>query len=194
MTDAAFWTESYTSGDYLKQWDYEVPSQELVAIVAALGVPPDGVSLDLGCGAGREAIFLARCGFRSIGIDWSEKALEIARGRAREAGVKVDLRCASVLALPLPDASVDFVNDRGCFHHVAEKDRGRYAAELYRVVVPEGAVLLRGSRANDTFVPVTQESVDRHFAPYFARGAVLPIRLVADSGPLEANVVVLRRR
>ena len=82
--DASFWDETYESGDYLNHWDYSFPSHELVAAVA-LRPPTSGeMALDLGCGAGREAIFLATYGFRVIAVDISAKALEIARNRARD--------------------------------------------------------------------------------------------------------------
>lgn len=62
------WDSIYETGAYKKQWDYKYPSQELVAIVAALGVPEAGVALDIGCGAGRDGIFLAQCGYGVVAV------------------------------------------------------------------------------------------------------------------------------
>jgi SAM-dependent methyltransferase len=189
------WDAWYRSGQY-NHWDYAHPSQELVAAVAALGLGRGASALDLGCGAGRETIFLARLGLRATGADASGPALEIARGRAREAGVLVRWVRADVLDLPLPSASVDFANDRGCFHHVAHRDRARFAAEVARVLRPGGSLLLRGADPSQEggFVAVTAEEIERWFPRAgLSPGPVLPITLVSDTGTLRANVVVLRR-
>ena len=200
MTDEygkEFWDSTYQDGEYLNHWDYAYPSQELVALVAAQ-VPKDGaVCLDVGCGAGRDAVFLAQCGFQVIGVDISDKALVIAEKRAAEAGVNVDWRCGSFLDLPLEDHSVDFINDRGALHLVVEPDRPRFASELRRVLKPGGIMLVRGaSEANveEHFTPITVQAVDRHFSSStFSRGPVAPITLVSDGGNLPANIVVLRK-
>jgi ubiquinone/menaquinone biosynthesis C-methylase UbiE len=195
--DADSWDLSYRSGFYLKAWDYRVPTQELVATIASLGLPRGATALDIGCGAGNEAVFMASCGLRTTGVDLSPTALSIAADRAQRAGVSVQWRTGSALALPVPDASVDFANDRGCFHHVAEPDRPAYAREVARVLRPGGRLLLRGCRRADMtmFVTVTEEVVDRFFAPpHFSRGPVLPITLASDSGSLDSNLVLLSRR
>src|SRR4051794_26827266 len=103
------WEKMYETGEFA-HWDFVAPSSELVATIAVLGLPQPGeVALDIGCGAGREAIFLAQCGYRTIGVDMTVKALEIARERAREEGVPVDFRQGNALDLPIEDESVDFV-------------------------------------------------------------------------------------
>lgn len=194
----SYWDAAYSNGDYLRHWDYKYPSQELVATVAAFGVPSKGsVALDVGCGAGREAIFLAQCGFRVIGIDFSRQALKIAEKRAAEAGVTVRWRHGSVLRLPLPDNSVDFINDRGCFHVIAEKDEPRFVEELARVMKPGARLLVRGSRivGREGFTPLDGRNLRRFFPKVlFDRAPLLPIRLVADSGTLNANLALLTRK
>lgn len=195
--EAEFWEQTYVSGDYRDHWEYEVPSQELVAILAAQVPSRGSIALDIGCGAGRESIFLAQCGLTTIGVDISPKALEIGNERATAAGVTVDFRLGSFFDLPVDDASVDFINDRGAFHLVSEEDRPRFAAEVSRVLKPGGAMLLRGANETETeehFTAITAASVDNHFPPSsFTRGPVLPIKLISDSGALRANLVVLRK-
>ncbi|MFD1428509.1 class I SAM-dependent methyltransferase [Kroppenstedtia sanguinis] len=194
------WNAYYTSGDYRQHWDYSHPSNELVAFVAAGSWPSEAVALDVGCGAGREAIFLAGQGFHATGVDLSEAALQIAQDRATKAGVQVDWKQGNALELPVADASVDLVNDRGCFHMIGEEDRPRYAAELARVLKPGGKVLLRGCREvqweGQSFVLVTPKAVERHFSPAFDLSPVLPVQLITDSIPegLNANLVVLRKK
>jgi SAM-dependent methyltransferase len=196
--DADAWDGCYRTGSFRGMWDYRFPSQELVGTLAALGLPRGANALDAGCGAGTEAVYLASLGYHVSGVDWSATALSIAADRALRAGVRVRWRVGSVLDLPLPDGAFDFVNDRGCFHHVAEADRPAYAREVGRVLRPGGRLLIRGCRAAGgpaPFVPVTQEAVDRFFpAPAFSRGPVLPVSLNSDTGHLQANMVLITRR
>jgi len=190
------WNEAYESGEYLAEWDYAYPSQELVAIIALGIIPAGATALDVGCGAGREAIFLAQQGFKTIGVDASPKALAIAAARAVEAGVSVDWRCADVRALPLENNTVDFVNDRGCFHHFGDDDSRAYAREIGRVLKRGGCFLLRGCRKSDMppFVPITETAVKEYFGDTFVYGPVLPITLISDAGKLDSNIVVLKKK
>ncbi|MCW2926987.1 MAG: class SAM-dependent methyltransferase [Thermoleophilia bacterium] len=100
-------------------------------------------AVDIGCGAGADAVFLAEQGIETTGVDVSADALERARGRAEAHGVQVTWLEADVLALPLQDASVDLVLDRGCLHHVRAADHPSYAAQVARVLRPGGVLLVR---------------------------------------------------
>jgi ubiquinone/menaquinone biosynthesis C-methylase UbiE len=191
------WDEAYRSGEYLRNWEYDHPSQELVATIAALRLPRGSVALDLGCGAGREAIFLAECGYSVYGVDFSPEALRIARRRSAETGVSVSWRQAPATDLPLPDGTVDFVNDRGCFHVIPDRDRGKLARELARLTKSGAHILLRGSRraGPEGFVPVNKRILQQFFErALFSLGPVLPITMVANVGTLSANLAILTRR
>lgn len=194
----AKWDDAYSSGLYRREWDYAQTSQELVSFVATADLPRGSVALDVGCGAGREAIFLAKSGFSVIGVDFSAAAIRIAQQRGIAEGVTIDWHVADVLDLPLDAKSVDFVNDRGCFHVVERRHRRRFANEMARVLKPTGRMLLRGSAAGSKgggFIAVTAEEIDRWFdRRRFSRGPVLPMMMIADSGTLRGNLVVLQRR
>lgn len=181
-------------------WDLPYPSQELVAFVAAINFPKGTKGLDVGCGAGREAVFLAQQGLNMIGVDLSPEALRIAAERAKESGVQVDWRNGNALDLPVEDLSVDFVNDRGCFHAIADDDRDQFAREIARILKPGGIMLLRGCRDTKEeghFVPVTGQAVDRHFGRNFDCGEVFPIQMVTGIGfsreGMKGNLVVLKK-
>ncbi len=193
----SFWDLAYDNGDHLEHWESPWTPQELVAVVAAELIPSGAKTLDVGCGAGAETIFLARCGFRAIGVDSSAKAVEIARTSAAAAGVEVSFLRADVTDLPLADRSIDFAADRGCFHVVGRDRRSAYARELYRVLCPGAPFLLRGARASsdeEGVIAVDEAEVDRWFVPSgFSRGPVVPVTLVYESGPLDGNLVLLRR-
>jgi ubiquinone/menaquinone biosynthesis C-methylase UbiE len=194
------WDEVYINGSFRDMWDLSYPSQELVAFVATTNLPKEIVGLDVGCGAGREAVFLAQQGWNMIGVDLSAEALRIAAERAKEAGVQVDWRHGNVLDLPVENQSVDFVNDRGCFHSIAEEERDQFAREIARILKPGGMMLLRGCRDKKEeghFVFVTEQAVDRHFGKYFDRGKVFPIQMATGIGfsheGMKGNLVVLKK-
>jgi ubiquinone/menaquinone biosynthesis C-methylase UbiE len=191
------WEEAYITGEHKNRWHRELPSQELIGVLATLALPEGATILDAGCGAGTEAVYVAGFGYTVIGVDGSPRALEFARERSASAGVDVTWHEADVLNMPVDAASVDLVTDRGCFHHVETSDRARYAAEMARVLRPGGRLLIRGCRRLDDerFVPFTEEAVKEFFdSAAWTRSAVLPITLDSENTRLEANLVVLQRR
>lgn len=196
MSQAIDWDEAYRSGRYQQFWDLSHAGPELAGYLAARPSGAGRVALDLGCGSGRDAVLLAAAGYRTYGVDISQRALEIAAERAAQEGVDVCWRHGNVLALPFDDRSFDLVTDRGCFHHLAHEQRRTYVGEVARVMRPGAELLLRGCRTQRfPFVPVSDDEVVRWFLdPLFHRGPVIPVTLVTDAGPLDGNVCVLRRR
>ncbi len=194
----SFWDLAYREGDHLEHWEPAHPPQELAATIAAGLIPSGGTVLDVGCGAGRETIFLAQCGFRAIGVDSSREALKIARQRSEAAVIAVDWRLGDVLELPVDDSSVDFATDRCCFHVLDRDVRSLFAQEIDRVLRPGGALLLRGAARDDEeagLVAVDAEEIDRYFiADRFERGPVVPIVLEAPAEALQGKLVLLRKR
>jgi len=193
----SFWDYAYRTGEHSQHWESAHPSAELVALVAAELVTPGAGALDVGCGTGRDTIFLAQCGFRAIGVDSSIEALRIARGRSEAAALAVDWRLGDARDLPLEDGSVDLVNDRGCFHTIEPEDRTAFASELDRVLAPGGLVLLRGAARDceeEGLFAVDAQEVDRYFVDdRFERGPLVPFYLTAPSGDLEGRLVLLRK-
>ena len=193
-----FWEHTYENGQYLEHWDYKNPSQELVTFTATGLIPEDARCLDLGCGAGNEAIFLAQCGYRVAGIDLSKKALVIAGERARNKNVEIEWIQGDVLATGLESDSFDFINDRGCFHHIKDIDRPAFSKEMARLLRVGGHLMIRGcsdENSGEHFVLVNKESIDRFFKKQtFDRGPVLPIIMISDAGTLESNIVILTKK
>ena len=70
---------------------------------------PRGAVLDVACGGGRNAIFLAERGFDVTAVDVSDEALDRARRRADEAGVDVDFVRTDANAMDLEAGAYDAV-------------------------------------------------------------------------------------
>jgi SAM-dependent methyltransferase len=119
--------------------DIERLELELVSGV----VPRGGRVLDVGCGAGREALGLARAGYRVVGIDLSPTMVAAARDAAHRAGLAVEFRVGSLTDLDEPAGSYDGAYIAAALHHVP--GRARRVDALRRVgqaLVPGGTVLL----------------------------------------------------
>jgi len=78
-------------------WNVETPPDALIELVDQGKVLPCS-TIDLGCGAGNYAIYLASRGIDVTGIDISPAALEIARQKAEQKGVRCNFLVADVLS------------------------------------------------------------------------------------------------
>lgn len=94
--DAHSWDERYAAADLV--WS-ATPNGFVAEHLTAL---PPGDALDLACGEGRNATWLAGLGWRVTALDFSAVAVERARDLAQQAGMSVDWRVGDVLTAPLP--------------------------------------------------------------------------------------------
>ena len=98
--------------------------------------------LDLGCGAGLDALIAARRtgpSGRVYGVDFSNSMLERANRAAREAGAyNVEFMRGDAEQLPLPDGSIDIALTNGIFN--LNHRRAKIFSELARVVRPGGTM------------------------------------------------------
>lgn len=131
------WNEHYEQG--AMPWDTETPDQGLVDFVRGRRLVP-GRALDIGCGTGTHALWLAGQGWDVLGVDISPRAIERAHARAEGTPVTGTIRFAvdDFLAAP-PEGPFDVVFDRGVFHVFdAAEDRARFAVHVARSLAPSG--------------------------------------------------------
>jgi len=97
--DSASWDRRYAGSELV--WTAE-PNRFLVAETETLA---PGRALDLACGEGRNAVWLAEHGWQAVGVDFSEVGLQKARELATSRGVNVEWVAANLLHYrPDPDA------------------------------------------------------------------------------------------
>ena len=131
------WDAFYASRARPCPFFVNAPDESLAGWVEDSLIRP-GRAIDLGCGAARNAVFLARRGFSVEGVDYSQTAINWARERVKEAGADVVLRCQSVFDLDLTPGSYELVYDSGCFHHIAPHRRQRYVELVANALKPGG--------------------------------------------------------
>ncbi len=104
----------------------------------------DARILDLGSGVGRNAIELARRGAQVTGLEFSPRAVAIARERSAVANVSVDYLIHDVgMPYPFPDQSFELVFDVTCTNSLSRVGREVYLAETRRVLAPGGWLFVR---------------------------------------------------
>lgn len=188
------WERAYTDGLHEQQWDTPWSSPELAGFLTGVGELP-GTALDLGCGTGGDAVYLAERGIETIGLDISPTALEIARKRAARSGVQVTWVEGDVLELPFPDGSIDLVTDRGCLHHITLEDQGRYANEVARILTPGGRLLIREmNEAGRHKHAVTEDSIRSMISGLPLRVAlIVPFEMLGPHGSAHATLAMIQR-
>ncbi len=131
-----FWEDHYRRRE--RVWSGR-PNPVLVDVVASLRL---GAALDLGCGEGGDAIWLARQGWRVTAVDVSATALDRAAADAATAGVadRIDFRQHD-LALAFPPGAFDLVSAQ-YLHSPIEFPRARVLQEAASAVAPGGLLLI----------------------------------------------------
>ena len=103
------------------------------------GLLTPGRVLELGCGNGRNATYLAGLGCRVDAVDFSAQAAGWARERAASAGVTVNVQRCSIFDAAITAGSCDLVYDSGCFHHLPPHRRKDYVELVHRALKPGGS-------------------------------------------------------
>ena len=115
------------------------PNRFLVAEVSEL---PPGRALDLACGEGQNAIWLATLGWDVTGVDYSEVAIAKARARAERDGVDVTFACVDVVEYEPERGAYDLV--LVLYLHIPSRERGSVHAKAAEALAPGGRFLLLG--------------------------------------------------
>jgi len=148
-------------------WDIGRPQGAVVRLVEAGDI--EGAVIDIGCGTGENALFLAKRGHQVVGVDLAHAAIDraVAKARGRQSPVapgerpnplapgerpnplapgeqpgSVTFQVHDALELETLGRTFDTGLDVGCFHTLQPHDRRRYAASLRAVLRAGGRALL----------------------------------------------------
>ncbi|MFH2005630.1 MAG: class I SAM-dependent methyltransferase [bacterium] len=118
-------------------WNTETPPAVLVELVESGWVQPCA-AVDLGCGAGNYAVWLAGRGFAVTGLDLSPAAVELARRLAERKGAACRFEARDLIAdvegLEGLEGSFDLAYDWEVLHHVFPEDRDVYMSNVHRLL------------------------------------------------------------
>lgn len=134
MESVADWDARYASAEQV--WSGQ-PNTALVAEVA--GLTP-GRALDVGCGEGADAVWLAGRGWEVTALDVSRVALDRAARHARDAGVEVRWLPGGLVGAPLDAGAYDLVC--ALYPALARTPDGEAEGVLIGAVAPGGVLLV----------------------------------------------------
>lgn len=140
------WESRYVADD--APWDSGIVCSDLRDVVTR-GVASTGRALELGCGTGTNAVWLAQRGFAVVAVDISPTAIARARERAAAVGVAVDFRVGDVLVAP-PGDGFEFVFDRGVLHVMEGVQRSAFARTVRGALAPTGLWMSMLGSADET--------------------------------------------
>ncbi len=121
-------------------WDIGRPQPAIVRLEQAGRIV--GSVLDVGCGTGENALFVASRGHPVVGIDRVERAISRAREKAKERGLAAEFLAGDALELDRLGRTFDTALDVGLFHSLDDAERPRYAAALRAALLPDGRAFL----------------------------------------------------
>jgi methyl halide transferase len=133
------WDRAYR-GQQRPGWDTGLIADDLKRAVSEGHIKPCRI-VELGCGSGTNAIFLASQGFDVTAIDVAPTALGIADAKARKAGVGVRWLLADVLNLP-DLGTFDLIFDRGCYHNVRYANAAGFVEAVRQLSHPGSRALI----------------------------------------------------
>jgi cyclopropane fatty-acyl-phospholipid synthase-like methyltransferase len=122
-------------------WNVETPPEAMVELVRSRSIKPCK-TVDLGCGAGNQAVYLAGMGFSVTGVDSSAEAIRFAGKNAAKKKVSCRFVVADVLGdlLEIQD-TFDFAYDWELLHHIYPEQRETYIANVHRLLNQVGKYL-----------------------------------------------------
>lgn len=191
-------------------WNSESPPEELVDLVNDGTVRPCK-AVDLGCGAGNYAIYLAGLGFTVTGIDSSPTAIRIAGEHAKKQGA----RCRFVVADLLGDLyevtdTFDFAYDWEFLHHIFPEDRDVYIRNVHKITRPGamyfsvcfaesdpqfgGTGKYRSTRIGTTLYFSSESEIRDLVSPYFTIRELKTVDITSKFGPHRAVYLLASRR
>jgi SAM-dependent methyltransferase len=199
VSEARDWDSTYQADDGPPPWDIGRP-QPVIASLVEDGLL-HGRVLDAGCGTGEHSLLLAEHGAKPYGVDLAPTAVQRAREKARERGVRAEFVTGSILRVTLPDG-FDGAIDVGLFHSFGDEERPVYVDVLRRALRSGGVLALMcfSDRQPPGWGPrrVTEGELRDAFADGWTverlEPAIFAINPLPHAESVDAWLAVLRRR
>jgi len=116
-------------------WEEPIPTDALVNFLHELNPPRGLKAIDMGCGEGRDSVYLARLGLDVSGIDVSRLAVKRAKEYAKNQMVSVNFLVADIRNLPIKDEIFGLIINIACLQMlIRQKARDKHLNEAHKVL------------------------------------------------------------
>ncbi len=190
-------------------WNLTDPPPLLVKAVESGKIKPCR-AVDLGCGAGNYAVWLAKQGFDVTGLDISIEAIKKARDLAAQAGVTCRFEAADLIGdVSAYVSAFDLAIDWEVLHHVFPEERERFIRNVHRMLKAGGTYfslcfserdLSFGGEGKFRDTPLgtrlyfsSEEELRKLFSPLFEIQDLRTVQIPGKYGPHMVNAAWLRR-
>ncbi len=155
-------------------WDIGA-REELMSLVESGRIKPCR-AIDLGCGTGANAIYLAQKGFEVTGVDFAEAAIDKARARALDAEVQVEFIVDDLTNLRHVSGKFDFLLDYGVLDDLRRQQRESYVQNMLTLTHARSRYMLWGFEYPMRWwerllpfydIPFSSGEIEQRFGPYF---------------------------
>jgi len=125
-------------------WFKNEPTPELLDWISIQNVPLEDAILEVGCGEGRDVLYLANSGYNVIGSDISEEAINLCKKKSEELDLIIELKTEDFIEMTSADLpTYNWIYSIGTLHMlVDDEDRRQFLANLYTRLNKNGRLLL----------------------------------------------------
>ena len=152
-----FWKKSWSRQDYTPTWIITKIPQELEDALDRGWFKPNSSLLDIGCGSGEIAAWLAQKNFKVLGVDWAESAIQKAKLKQGEIQGKLEFKTMDICRERAKNSEFDTLIDRGCFDGLPQAFSSDYAQTVASYAKSGAKFLLVSSFNKGTKTDVEQE-------------------------------------
>jgi cyclopropane fatty-acyl-phospholipid synthase-like methyltransferase len=137
MAQHPSWNSAYEGSP---PWDIGRPQPDFVMLADAGKL--QGRVLDVGCGTGEHVMLAASHGAEAMGVDVAELAIERARAKAQQRGIRAAFEVGDALHLDRLKRQFDVITDSGVFHVFDDEERPVYVNSVRSALRPGGMYYL----------------------------------------------------
>jgi len=153
-TQQLIWSKEHQSPSSFKKIHSESPSEPVIdfgQFLNSVSLTANNTRiLDIGCGKGRNSLYLAQNCFAVTGVDFIESAVKEAKLRAKNLKLKANFSTLDITqSWPFADNSFNALIDCNTTICVPDPDRSQAIAEIYRCLSPNGYYLFYGVGPTD---------------------------------------------
>ena len=167
-------------------WSIGEPQPELAALIGAGKFHGD--ILDVGCGEGAISLYLAERGYRTVGLDLSPTAIELARAETAKRGLTTaTFEVADITSFTRYDGRFGTIVDSTLFHSIPVESRGSYQRSIVRAAAPGASYFVlvfdRAAMPDGPGTAVTAEELHEVVSKFWLIDEIRPARIHGNPPP-----------